>query len=231
MTPLPPTPRFLTEIGMPLRDALRGVAGVAEAAEGIFAPVVAMLPDPMQAQLRETMSSLEQVGRRLTHPTVEQAQITGLADFLQDAQAETGAIEAARVVAFAWDALKEGGIGRSVLISETVVAESFADPALAHPEGGPARAARLLANCHRLAAIAPAPGFSATTITHGDEAGTGLLAIAIWALAHRPDHLEEEAALLTLSYLLVQASNLDIAECFADLDALAERLATMPAQL
>ncbi|MEM9320286.1 MAG: hypothetical protein AAGA70_14980 [Pseudomonadota bacterium] len=234
MTPKLPVPGFLSDISMPLRDALRGVASVADVTEDVLAPAAQLLPEPLSSQFRGALGSLESAGKRLIHAPVDHSSVASASQFLTGEDTGRDAmVSAARVVVFAWEHLAEGGDDGPYLISETIAAERLSHYLDAESSGpGAARAARILTDIRNSSAIGRAPGLVKGTTPEGQgKIDLALLAIASWALAKRSATLEEEDVLLDLAMALVRAMRIDTDRTFSDPEYLSGLLTETAAHL
>ena len=231
MTTPQTTPQFLKDLGIPFRDALRGAASVAGKAEHILSPAAELLPPPLKAGLHDTLSSLEELGKRLVQPSLDQAMIAATGRFLLGDQTESAtSTEAANVFVNAWESLKDFGLAQSHLMSETLAADRFARA----PNGlaGTDRVAAILIDLQDALAVGPAPGLvAASSPTEKQELSVGLIAIAVWAIAKRADQAVDEPTLLSLSFAMVKAIMLDTDRCTTDAAYLAELLDELSAHL
>lgn len=218
-----PAPDIIAALRMPLRDALRGVASLADATEDALEPAVALLPDSVQGGFRAGLGAARSVGRRLMTAPIDTGAVRAAADMLA---ARARAPETlATVVAYAWEHLRGGGQGH--LISETLLAArlSTLPPAGADPAG---RAAHLVADIRTSAIIGRRPSLHSEA--HRAEQARidhALAAIAVWLLAARGRTMAEEETLLGLAFALTAATRGDAPADPDDVEGLARHLQTL----
>lgn len=224
---------FLADLQRPLRDALRGMATLADSTEDMLEPAARLLPEPLRSRVTDALASLEQAGKRLLHAPLDTDRIAAAARFLTGD--ETGAEAAGRcasVMVYAWEHLDEAGFAHRHLISETIVAERLACTAAAARGAGAEVAAALLADLRISSAIGRMPGLArGITATEEAEVDLALLAIAVWLLSARAETLAQEEKLLHLAMGLVRALQGEAREAFADQRRLAAFLAATSAHL
>ena len=228
-------PVFLRDLKMPLRDALRGAATLADATEDMLEPAAQLFPEPMRTRFRHALQSLEQVGRRLTEAPIGTAQIAAAARFLSGRQVDSAASDAcASVLVYAWDHLHEASVTHRHMISEIIVAERMSRIARARPAHADdtAFAATVLTNIRRSSAIGLIPGWSRSIPADEEtEIDLALLTIGVWLLTGRADTMTEEETLLDLSMALVRAMENEAASVFDDDARLARFLGDTAAHL
>ena len=223
---------FLPGMRMPLRDALRGVASLADATEDMLEPATRLLPEPLRSRFRHALESLEAAGKRLLHAPIDTNQINTAARFLTASGTDKNAsATCAGVFVFAWEHLHTAGVDRH-LISETIIADRLGRTRETSSATGVDFAAAILADLRTSSAIGRMPGL-ARGIKAGEESTVDLLlgAIAVWLLSGRAATLAEEEKLLDLSLALVRALQHDAQDAFANHTALARFLAGTAAHL
>ncbi|SMX37906.1 hypothetical protein MAA8898_01302 [Maliponia aquimaris] len=229
----PPTPGFLPDLAMPLRDALRGVATLADATEEMLEPAAKLLPEPLRSRFRTALDSLEAAGKRLIHAPLDIRQIDMAARFMAGSDTGRPALEAcATVIAYAWEHLGEARETHGRLISETLVAERLARTRAVSLAGGADFAAEVLIALRQSSAIGRMPGLTRGLSTgDADDVDLAVMAVAIWLLSSRSETLAEEEKLLDLSLALVRALRDDAATAMSGRESLARFLAETSAHL
>lgn len=223
----------LAGLDMPLRDALRGVATLADATEDMLEPAARLLPEPLRSRFRGALEALEQAGKRLIHAPIDTRRIAHAAEFLAGRTApDAGAGATASVIVYAWEHLTETRVAHRHLISETIVADHLARQRAASERRGTGFAAEVLLDLRASSAIGVLPGL-ARGISGQEEAEVdlALLAIAVWLVSSRAGTLEEEEKLLDLAIALVRALQPEATAALADSDALARFLDATAAHL
>ena len=208
---------FLPGMQMPLRDALRGVASLADATEDMLEPATRLLPEPLRSRFRHALESLEAAGKRLIHAPIDSNQINTAARFLTASRTDKNAIAScASVFVFAWEHLNTAGADRH-LISETIIADRLSRTRETSSATGVDFAAAILADLRASSAIGRMPGL-ARGIKAGEKSRVDLAlgAIAVWLLSGRAATLAEEEQLLDLSLALVRALQQDAQDAFAN---------------
>lgn len=233
MNAKPPTPSFLRDLQMPLRDALRGVATLADATEDMLEPAAQLFPEPLRSRFRHALESLEQVGKRLIHSPIDAAQIDTAARYLLAEETDPSAAQTcATVFVYAWDHLDEASVTHRHMISETLVADQISRTRKASHMAGTDFAAAVLADIRRSSAIGLMPGLTRhRSATEEAEVDLALLTIAVWLLASRTGTIADEEKLLDLSMALVRALQSEAETAFADGSSLARFLADTSAHL
>ena len=229
----PPTFSFLPDLQMPLRDALRGVATLADATEDMLEPAARLLPEPLRSRFKHALESLEAAGKRLIHAPIDTSQIEAASRFLTASGADKNAIESCAIVlVFAWEHLNEASVDQRHLISETIVADRLSRTREASSATGAAFAAAILADLRTSCAIGRMPGL-ARRIKAGEASrvNLALLSIAVWLLSGRAETLAEEEKLLDLSMALVRALQQSAQDAFADSAKLSRFLESASAHL
>ncbi len=218
---------------MPLRDALRGVATLADATEDMLEPAAQLLPEPLRSRFRHALASLERAGKRLTHAPIEIDQIDTAAGFLQsDTTGAPGAGTCASVLAYAWKHLHEAGSGHRHMISETILAERLHRARQKSGAEGVEFAAAALAGVRGSSAIGLMPGLArSTSREERAEIDLDLLTIGVWLLAARAETKAHEEKLLDLSKALVRALHQDAQVAFQDAPSLVRFLVDTSAHL
>lgn len=229
----PRTIGFLPDLQMPLRDALRGVATLADATEDALEPAAQLLPEPLRSKFQHALASLELAGKRLVHAPIETHQIDAASRFLTAAETDKRAIETCAIVfVYAWEHLNETSIDHPHMISETIVADCLSHSSKISDLTGADFAAAVLGDIRKSSAIGLMPGL-AQGITGADkiEVDHALLSIAVWLLSRRADSLTEEEKLLDLSMTLIRALQNDPRQAFAEGENLPRFLADTSAHL
>ena len=232
MTKSPPF-SFLPDLKMPLRDALRGVATLADAAEDKLEPASALLPERLRLRFHTALKSVERAGKRLIVAPIDMGQIEAASRFVNGKDTSREARQACTlVILFAWDHLSEASVDHHYLISETIIADRLSRAAETSEATGADFAAVLVGDIRRSSAIGRMPGF-ARRIHSGEETEVdlALLAIATWLLSSRAETLDEEEKLLELSLALVRALHADVPDLFDDGSKLARFLAETSSHL
>lgn len=220
----PPRPSPLHGLPMPLRDALRGMSGFAEAAEEALAPAASILPEPIRSRFRDALRSLERRGKGLINTAISAEQIVIAGNFISGtARGADAASSCAAVFCFAWDHLAESRPGQTYLISETLLSAAMQEHAPPPDQPPSLSAAALYDRIRASAAIGNMPGFIATLSTQSQqEIDLSLLAIIVWLLSDRAATLAEEENLLELSLALVTAIQTDVSAALGNSEKLAQ---------
>ncbi len=218
---------------MPLRDALRGVATLADAAEEALEPASTLLPERLRSRFHSALKSIERAGKRLISAPIDAALMQAAAGFMTGADKEREARQAcATVFVYAWEHLAEASVKHHTMISETIVSDRFYRVAGQSGARGADFAAALMSDIRGSSAIGRIPGLARGI--RPDEAGEidlALLAIATWMLSSRPDSLGEEEKLLDLALALVRALHIEAPDIFDDQARLSSFLAETAAHL
>ena len=224
---------FLPDLQMPLRDALRGVATLADATEEVFEPASKLLPEPLRAGFRDAMSAVGNAGRRLITAPIEPAQVRMAAEFASGRQTENDALEAcATVMCYAWEHLQEGALTHRLLMSEVLLAGQLGHVGEAAGAAPGDTAARLVERIRSSQVIGRMPGVAGGVAgSERDDVDLALAAIAIWLLSARDVDMVGEARLLDLSHALVLAIRDDILDAIDHKDDLASILTNASAHL
>lgn len=227
-----PFPSFMPDLKAPLRDALRGVAGLAEVTEEALEPAARILPEPLQARFRSAVNALEDAGRRLLEAPFDRRHLDEAAAFVAGGDTGRAAMDScATVICFAWEHLHEAGLTEHHLISETILTRSLARVQTVDGRG-PVRAAALVQAIRASSAIGRMPGVAGVSSRDGQRAvDVALASILVWLLAERADSMAEEARLLDLSFALVSAIRDDVLAALDDPDGMARLLASASAHL
>ncbi|GIX13456.1 MAG: hypothetical protein KatS3mg118_1415 [Paracoccaceae bacterium] len=207
-------------LSMPLRDALRGLAGVADLTEELLEPLRRAVPAPVLDALR----ALEGRGARLLEAGISEADIGAAAAFLAGPSARrSDAFACARVLAFAWDHLRRRE-EPSLLLSEVLTAARLGTIA-DRTAGPPMRAAQLVLALRDAHVAGRIPGLP-VTLDEGEKAAIELrlCGLAVWLLAERGTSLAEEVRLLDLADALVAAESARLRAAMGDPAALAQAL-------
>lgn len=228
-----PPLRFLPDLQMPLRDALRGVASFAGAAEDKLRPAAQHLPERLRSRFRRALKSIERAGKRLIHSPIGLDQIETASQFLLGAKTSKEAAEiCATVFVYAWEHLNQASLNHRHLISETIVADRLARTRCTSRLIGAEFAATALADIRGSTAIGLIPGLAREVSGEEKaESDLALLAIAVWLLSHRAEMLENEENLLELSMALVGALQSEAPTVFDDRLRLARFLSNSSAHL
>ena len=233
MMPKSSTFGFLPDLRMPLRDALRGVATLADATKDVLEPVAKLLPDGMQARFQHALASLEKAGKRMTHSPVDTAQIRSASRFLIATETDAFAIQAcATVLVHAWEHLSQSSVRHRPLISETIVSDRLNRTRAASALSGADFAVAVVTNIRMSSAIGLLPGLArAINADEEIEVNVALLAIAVWLMSTRAGSMEEEEMILDLALALVRALQNEIRNPFGDPAQLARFLSDTAAHL
>jgi hypothetical protein len=203
---------------MPLRDALRGVATLADATEDALEPATKLLPEALQSQFRAALESIEQAGKRLITTPIDTDDILTASKFFTASDTDPQSCTAcAQVIVYAWDHLHAASSDHRHMISETIVADRLARASEAHQMRGAEFAANLITEIRNSSAVGRMPGL-ARGITAEDETrlDPAFLSIAIWLLSGRATTMAEEEKVLDLSLALVRALHTDALDLFHD---------------
>lgn len=229
----PSTLSFPPDLQMPLRDALRGIASLADATEDMLEPAAQLLPEPLRSRFHNALTSLEQAGKALTHSPIDIKQIETASRFLKAAETGKEAVETcATVFVYAWEHLNEASVSHSHLISETIVADRLARTHSTSRLIGVDFAAAVLADIRSSSAIGLMPGL--TRGINGEEeteVDLVLLSVTVWLLSGRAETLADEQNLLDLSIALVRALQIEAQAVFEDGPRLAHFLSDTSAHL
>lgn len=223
---------FLPDLHMPLRDALRGVAVIADATEEVLEPATRLLPAPMAERFREALGALEAASKRLMVAPITAQDIQTAADLVTGHQTEAGAAATtAKVLSYAWEHIRTAELGHHELISETLLAAHLGQTR--GTDGRPSEnAAAFFAHLRSSRAMGPVPGFVRPAAEDDfSETDRALLTITVWLLSAREESLEAEERLLDLSSALVTALNADLQVAADDTGTLADALETAAAHL
>jgi hypothetical protein len=229
----PPTLSFLQDLQMPLRDALRGVATLADATEDALEPAAQLFPEPLRSRFRHALEALEQAGKGLTHSPIATEQIETASRFLTGEEADMVAGKTcARVLVYGWEHLHEGSANHRHMISETIVADRMRRARSASSVTGFDFAAAVLAAVEGSSAISLMPGLTrSSSAEEKTETDLALLTIGVWLLTRRAESIAGEEKLLDLSMALVRALQTDAETDFADARQLSRFLADTSAHL
>ena len=229
-----PTPQsFFHDLRMPLRDALRGVATLADATEEMLEPTAQLLPSGLRARFREALGSIEQVGKRLIYFPIEMDTIATASRFLLASESGTSAADkCATVFAHAWEHLNEARVTHRYMISETILAERMRRTRSASSGTGFVFAATVLIDARRSSAIGLLPRLARSfTAEEQAEIDLTLLTIGVWLLSNRAETMANEEKLLELAMALVHALQAEAATVFSDVNSLPRFLADVSAHL
>ena len=214
---------FFSGLQRPIRDGLRGIASIADAAEEALEPAAELLPEPVRSRFHGALVAIENVGKRLASSPVSHEDVMQASSFLAGETSEpTDRTVTATVICHAWEHLHDEGGTKGLLISETIVADSIGTPHDdANAEG---RAAGILLGLLDGNAVGPMPGIRPANKEQRAEAGMSLMAIFVWLLSSRAENLEEEQELLDLAMALVVAIRNDVQSALDDQSRLTELL-------
>lgn len=215
--PFPPDPKML------LRDALRGVADVADATEDALEQAGRMLPEPLRDPILVALRSLERAGRRLVIAPVSLTDLRAAADFVAGRDRSDRAVaETAKVICYAWEHLRDARPHDRLMISESILADSLSRIPV-EPAGSEAlRAARIVVQTRRSSAIGRMPGVSTQVAPDiGDDNDLRLVSVIVWLMSQRAGEIEAEARLLELALVLCTAYGSEIKDAIAAPDRLA----------
>lgn len=218
---------------MPLRDALRGVATLADATEDMLVPATQLFPEPLRSRFQHALGSLEQVGKRLIDFQITEGQLVLASRFLLAEETDgMAARTCATVFVYAWEHLDEASVTHRHMISETILADLMIRTREASSLAGVAFAAALLMDIRSSSAFGLLPGLT-RRISEKDEKeiDLALLAIAIWLLTGRARTLPEEEKLLDLASALLRALEPDARAAFSSIELLTGFLADTPGHL
>lgn len=232
MSKLPPF-GILPALPMPLRDALRGVATLADAAEEALEPASALLPPRFRSRFHSALKSVERAGKRLITSPITMDNIETASQFLTGVDKSREARHACTMVlVFAWDHLSEAGVNHHFMVSESIIADRLSRLATTSNAQGSDFAAALIGDIRNSSAIGRMPGIARRIhATEATEVDVALLAIGTWLMSKRTDAMEEEEKLLELSLALVRALHADIPDLFGDQALLSGFLADTAAHL
>ncbi len=216
---------FLPDLQKPLRDAIRGVATIADATEEMLEPAANLLPEPVRNRFRDALSAVEQAGQRLMAAPIDPDHVRQASDFVLGTDNAPAAREAcASVICFAWEHLQTEAPDHRYLISETLLAAQLAQMPEVAPQPG-AKAAALLASIRTSSVIGRMPGVSSgLSGSDRDAADLTLSAIFVWLLTARDGDIGEEEKLLDLASALISAIGADVLSVMDDPDELAALL-------
>ena len=210
----PPTFRFLPDLPMPIRDALRGVASLADATEDALEPASKLLPEPLREPFHSALKSVEQAGKRLISAPIDMPQIATAARFMAGTDRGPAARRACTsVFVYAWEHLASEQ-GEAVLISETILADRLGHIAKAGDMSGADFAAQVVMDLRASSVIGRMPGLPRGA-SH-PETDLHLLSVATWLLAARGDSIEDEEHLLDMTVALIRAMAGHAGDPFAD---------------
>jgi len=203
---------------MPLRDALRGVATLADAAEEALEPASALLPSRFRSRFHSALKSVERAGKRLVVAPISMGDVQTASQFVTGLDTTSEASQTCTVVmVFAWDHLSEASVDHHYMISETIIADHLSRLAKAPHATGADFAAELIEDIRQSSAIGRLPGIARRIDpSEATELDLTLLAIATWLMSARADTMEEEEKLLELSLALVRALHADLPNLFDD---------------
>jgi hypothetical protein len=211
----PPFP-FLSDLKMPIRDAMRGVANFAEATEEALEPASMLLPEPLRAGFQKAIKSIETTGKRFIDRPVNIDQIRAAAYFATGTNRDNAAAkDFAKVVCFAWMHLQNASKAPRFMISETIVTSKVAQ--IFPHETGAVLAAGLVETIRKSSAIGRLPGFAdGVRADERTDIDMALVTIMIWLLSARAASVTEEFMLLDLAVVLVSANRCDIVAVMDD---------------
>ncbi len=223
---------ILPDLQKPLRDAIRGVATIADATEEMLEPAATLLPEPVRNRFRDALSAVENAGRRLMAAPIDPDHVRQASDFVLGTDSAPAAREAcASVVCFAWEHLQSDASEHRYLISETLLAGQLAHLPEVAPKPG-AKAAALLTAIRSSNVIGRMPGVSSGLSGEDrDTADLTLAAVFVWLLTARDGELAEEEKLLDLASALVSAIGKDVLSVMEDPDDLAGLLVNASSHL
>lgn len=228
----PPIPR-LTALQLPLRDALRGVATLAEVTEELLEPAAALLPGTVRDGFRSAVHAIEGAGKRLMTAPITLDSVRASSRVLSQGAGDRDALATmAVVIAYAWEHLRDAGHEHHLMISETMLAGHLASGSALAGSTAPERAASLVADIAGSAVIGRPPGMPAVG-SDADRAAidTGLVSIMVWLLAMRAETMEEEEKLLDLASALVTAMGEETRAALVDRALLAGHMESLAAHL
>ncbi|MCI5110070.1 MAG: hypothetical protein MRY75_05905 [Marivita sp.] len=224
---------LLPDLNMPIRDALRGVASLADATEDMLEPAAKLLPEPLRSRFQHAMQALEQAGKRLIHAPIDMDQIRAAAEFATGSTADpSGVPAAARVIVYAWEHLNETSVEHRHLISETIVADRLSRLGRDSALTGCQNTAAIVLDLRQSSAIGLMPGLArGITDAEETEVDLALVAIAVWLASKRAENLVEEEKLLDLSMALVRALQTEAASALGNPGAFADFLSDTSSHL
>ena len=233
MMPKSSTFGFLPDLQMPLRDALRGVATLADATKDILEPASKLLPEEIKLRFQHALASLEKAGQRIAHSPIDNGQIRSASRFLVGAETDAGAIRAcATVLVHAWEHLSQSSVRHRHLISETIMSDRLNRTRAASALSGADFAVAVVTSIRMSSAIGLLPGLArARNADEEIEVDLALLAIAVWLMSTRAGSMEEEEMILDLSLALVRALLNEMKDPFGDPAQLARFLSDTAAHL
>jgi len=207
----PPFP-FLPDFEMPLRDAMRGVANLAEATEEALKPVAVLLPEPLGEGFRNAVRTIESTGKRLIVRPLQHDQLVEASNFaMGKLRGARAARTFAKVFCFAWEHIQDKRAAPRYLISETLIAGEAAFMHPDRPTPPPAFAAELVDAIRKSAAIGRIPGLATNFhATEKSDIDMALVTIMVWLLAARAASVTEDLTLLDLAGALVAVTRPDI---------------------
>lgn len=206
----PPAFTFLPDPRMPLRDALRGVATIADATEDALEPATRLLPGGLRSRFRSALKSIGDAGKGLLSAPIDPAHLRAASEFVRGTRHDHQlAADCAMVIGHAWDHLPVVGPGHRHLISETILASTLRHLGPGAVESPARRAAHIVQSLRQHAVAGPMPGIGSRRGA-GGETDIALVAIIVWLLSDRAGGLAEEERLLDLSLALVLALEAEI---------------------
>ncbi|MEM1064157.1 MAG: hypothetical protein AAGJ74_01535 [Pseudomonadota bacterium] len=229
-SPFPPATAFQ----MPLRDAMRGVATLADLTEDMLEPVANLLPEPLRRPFEGALKALDDAGHRFISGAIGMAEISVASDVLMGKEGDGARAETcAMVLAFAWERVRQAcDLPHHQMVSETILAAQLSGAPAIAGETAAERAANLLSAIRTSGAIGRAPG---VTRHHSPEEqreiDTALVAAMVWLLAIRGETLEEEERLLDLALALSRALQADVLTAVEEPGQLARQLQQLSAHL
>ena len=222
MSTKPPTQPILPDLSMPLRNALRGVATLADATDELLEPAKRLLPVPVRLRFHRTKLSLEAAGKRLIHAPIDKQKIETASLFLTAADTSTTALQScATVFVYAVEHLNEAFVEQRHMISETIVVQTLkrvTDQSVA--KGDAFAAEQVLALCQS-SAVSRLPGLKfGTSEQQENEINLFVLSVAGCLLSDRSETVDEEERILDLSLTLIEAMQDEVRVALTDSEGL-----------
>lgn len=215
--PAPHLPNTPADLGLPLRDLLRGARRTLHLPK----PAFDMLPAPVGDFLHRVsglMPDLDPDAR-----PVSRADISLALQGLDGGKSRDMSRAFARVLAHAMDRVLDHSGDDALLVSETLAAIAFGDLAAPDRNAAAADLWRVLAQRH---VIAVAPGtVLGTSPDDLDRIDAALHAMFLWLLCERPDAVAQEDEILALCAAFAAATQGERAAALADRDRLPAMLA------
>lgn len=221
----------LTDLGLPLRDLLRGAMVLEAGSRSLLEPATAHLPAPLRGMLGRVGAALRDVeasAARAERPSLAEIR-RAAGDLSSQPTRPADPAVFGRVLAFGLSsALPATGAGH-LMASETVAAYVFTRQArrAARSDGSGMAAARIAIDLDQHHVAGAAPG---TNVALGQDdrerARVAIVAVMLWLLAERGEEGADEERLLALAVAVARSMQAELLAAFGDAEALAAALSS-----